>query len=339
MDYAKEPNLPYSINHRRVPIAKIKQELLAAHGTRCAFCGIDISSGYIVIDSFLPRHSNPDVNSSDNYVLSCAHCERIKAAKEPFSQDGQILIIHPYSENYRTEIQINNDGIAEGITDAGISTVNLLQLNRPELVSYRKDHISDFIEKINDGNTALDVYNCSITQLKELLQMHSTTPELQEYFYRMIYANVISSMEAYLSKTNISIVLNDDISFWNFVKHFDWGKEKIEIQNIKEVYDGMNIRVQTKLTEVLYHNIPKVKAMYEKILGINILQDSKELEFLTHAVSVRHDLVHRNGRKTTVGAIDEYHSISLEMITELIQHVDKLIEEIESQLNCTETVL
>ena len=87
------------------------------------------------------------------------------------------------------------------------------------------------------------------------------------------------------------------------------------------------------------NNIPKVKAMYEKILGINILQDSKELEFLTHAVSVRHDLVHRNGRKTTVGAIDEYHSISLEMITELIQHVDKLIEEIESQLNCTETVL
>lgn len=206
-------------------------------------------------------------------------------------------------------------------------------LNRPELVSYRKDHIADFIEKINDDNTAYDVYKCSINQIKELLQMEINDPDLQEYFHRMIYANVITSMEAYLSKTFISIVLNDDTMFWRFVNRFDWGKEKVYIEDIKSVYDNMTMKVQTKLTEVLYHNLPKVRAMYQKILEIDILQKDEDLTFLSQSVDVRHDLVHRNGRKTGHFEADEFHNITIDMINTLIDHVDRLIDEIEKQIN------
>lgn len=333
MDYSKEPIFSYSINHRRVPTAKIMQELRDAHGNKCAYCGIDITAGNIVIDSFFPYHSNPDVSSSENYVLSCARCNNIKGGKSPLSTDGQVLIIHPYSDSYHTEIIINNDGIAEGKTAAGMSTINLLQLNRPELVSFRKDHISEFIERINDGSSAHDVYKCSINQIRELLRTKITDLELQEYFHRMIYANVIASMEAYLSKTFISAVLNNEVFFWEFVRQFDWDKEKVNINNIKEKYDKMPMKVQTKLTEILYHNIPKVKALYKKVLNVNILQNQDDMRFLCSSIDIRHDLVHRNGRKGKVKSEDEYHNISLTMIEELITHVDNLIQEIESQFH------
>lgn len=178
----------------------IKRNLLEKHGPRCAYCGIDLTIGQIEVDSFWPFHSHPDPSNPDNYVLSCSQCNRMKGAKEPFSSEGKGRIIYPYSDRYWSEIQIGRDGIAIGKTEAGSSTITLLGLNRLELVSYRKDHIADFIRRINDENTAYEVYTSSVNQIKELLKMDIPTPKLQEYFNRMIYANVIASMEAYLSK-------------------------------------------------------------------------------------------------------------------------------------------
>ena len=306
--------------------------LLTAHGPKCGYCGTDLSFGSFQLDAYFPHSSNPIPPIENNYVLACPHCNMIKGARSPVSESGEILILHPYDERYWSEIKINKDGIAEGRTNAATSTIDIMHLNRPELVNYRQSHIGDYIDKIIHGSSAYEVYSCSISQLKELLELQISIPTLQEHFYRMVYANVISSMEAYLSKAFITIVLNDDTMFWQFVRRFDWNKEKVSMENIKEVYDDMNIRVQTKLTEVLYHNLPKVKAMYNKILDISILQDEAELTFLTRAVDIRHDLVHRNGRKSSSGTTDEYHNISLDMINTLISHVDLLINDIESQL-------
>lgn len=331
MNYSKEP--AFSTHLRRPNLQKFKHQLLALHEAKCAYCGINLSSGYTLIDSYMPFRSIEDPENIHNYVLACAQCEFIKGAREPISPDGKVLILHPYSENYRTEIQFNEDGIAEGKTEAGASTIQILQLNRSELVSYRKDHIADFIAKLNDGISAHDVYRYSIEQIKDLLQIEIPSADLQQHFHRMIYANVISSMEAYLSKTLITIVMNDETYFWEFVKRFDWNKEKVNIENIKESYNNMTIKVQTKLSEILYHNLPKVKALYQKVLNIDILQNHEDMKFLCRAVDIRHDLVHRNGRKNSGSKVDEYHSISVSMINDLVTHVDNLIHEIESSFS------
>ncbi len=312
--------------------SKIKSTLLSLHGPKCAFCGLDVTYGQIGISSYYPVHSHPDNQDENNFVLACSYCNRIKNNKEPFSSEGKELIIHPYADRYWAEIQVNKDGIAEGKTDAANSTISLMELNRPLLVSYRKEHISDFIEKINDNHSAYDVYACSIGQIKELLKLEIENDPLQEYFYRMIYANVIASMEAYLSKTIIMLVLNCDDVFWRFVNKFDWNNEKVNVGEIKDAYDNMPIKVRKKLTEVIYHNLPKVRAMYKKILEIDILTDETDMSFLNRAVDIRHDIVHRNGRKNSNCETDEFHSISIEMIEKLICNVDKLIVSIETQL-------
>ena len=149
----------------------------------------------------------------------------------------------------------------------------------------------------------------------------------------MIYANVITAMEAYLSKNIISLVLNDENIFWKFVSKFDWNNEKVDISKIKDTYDSMNMKVQRKLAEILYHNLPKVRVMYQKILDINILQSEDDMRFFNSSVDIRHDLVHRNGRKGTNSSVDEFHNITLDMINELIARVDLLINEVEEQKN------
>lgn len=321
----------HTVPYKRNSMRDIKYELLEKRKAKCAYCGISVPFGQLTLDAYLPRRKHPEAQDSENYVLACEMCNNIKGSKEPIDENGNILILNPYKDNYWNEIRINEAGFAEGLTDSGVSTINLLSLNRSELVSYRKDHIADFIERINDGNSAFEMYQCSIRQIKELLHIEISNPELQQYLYQMIYTNVITIMEAYLSKNIISLVLNDETTFWRFVKNFDWNKEKVNIENIKDTYDIMNIKVQTKLTEVMYHNISKVRTMYQKILDINIFQSEDDMSFFSRSVNIRHDLVHRNGHKGTNSADDEFHNITLNMINELIRRVDLLIYEIEEQ--------
>lgn len=281
------------------------------------------------IDSFLPYRTHPQNDEIENYVLSCPTCHRIKGGTEPVSEDGTVLILHPYKDGYRNEIKIGTDGRVYGITDAGKSTVEIMRLNRPELVAYRASNIAAFIESTNDGRTSLETYHGSIRQIRDLMKVRIEDPELVNCYYRMMYANVIAAMEAYLSKTIISCVLGDDEVFWTFVRNFDWNKEKVSVADIKEVYDGMGIKVQTALAEILYHNLPKVKNIYRAALGIDILTDTDELGFLCRAIEIRHDIVHRNGRSSEK---DAYHIITAEMVDDLISHVDRLVDDIERQL-------
>ena len=304
---------------RRFDRARLIQE----HGSKCAYCGCEITAKELItVDSYLPFRTHPECDEYDNFILACRSCNCIKGAREPIAEDGSVLILHPYKDAYWEEIKVDDNGAVHGETDAGRSTVEIMQLNRPELVAYRNDNIAGFIQKVNDGEKAFEVYQKSVSHVKELILVNVETTELKEYYNRLIYANIIASMEAYLSKTIISLVLNNQELFWNFVQNFEWNNEKINISQIKQVYDKMDIKVQTALAEVLYHNLPKVKNLYRDVLGINILDESKDMEYLCKAVEIRHDIVHRNGRKNVKknahDNVDEYHDIELEEIKELM---------------------
>lgn len=327
------------VERRRTSRRFSRDKLIQQHGTRCAYCGCEITARELItIDSYLPFSTHPENDEYDNYVLACRSCNAIKANKEPIDNEGNILILHPYQETYWKEIKVDDSGVVHGETESGRSTIEIMRLNRPELVAYRSNNIALFIKKANDGERAIDVYQSSITHIRKLISVSVETEELKEYYYRLIYANVIASMEAYLSKTIITLVINNEDLFWNFVQKFKWNDEKINISQIKQVYDEMDIKVQMALAEVLYHNLPKVKGMYKDILNIAILEDKKEMSYLCKAVEIRHDIVHRNGRKNirkkALNNVDEYHNIQLEQVEELIKCVDKLVSSVEEQIDC-----
>lgn len=318
---------------RRISTSFFRAKLIREHGQKCGYCGCEmISPELIELSSYYPFRTHPEHMVSDNYILSCPTCHRIKCGKEPEADDGAVLILHPYRESYKKEIIFDKNGLAHGLTEAGRSTIDIMHLNRPELVAYRMNNIASFIETVRDGKKAVEVYKDAIEQIKKLMEVHIEDQELIAYYNRMVYANIIATMEAYLSKTIIMLVLGDEELFWRFVHKFDWNKEKISVSDIKEVYDGMNMKVQTALAEVIYHNLPKVKKMYELILEIDILTDEEEMSYLCSAINIRHDIVHRNGRKKTDSTMKEFHVIKTEDINELISHVDKLVDDIEEKL-------
>jgi len=335
---AVEVQMVECVKHRRTSRRFSIDKLIQEYGARCAYCGCEITARELIsIDSYLPFRTHPEHDEYENYVLACRSCNAIKADKEPIDEEGNILILHPYQETYWKEIKVDDSGVAHGETEAGRSTVEIMRLNRPELVAYRSNNTALFIKKANDGEQAFDVYNNSIIRIRKLISVNVETEELKEYYYRLIYANVIASMEAYLSKTIITLVINNKGLFWNFVQKFNWNNEKIDISQIKQAYDEMDIKVQTALAEILYHNLPKVKNIYKDILNIKILEDRDEMTYLCKAVEIRHDIVHRNGRKNVrinvQNNADEYHNIQLEQVEELIASVDNLVRSIEDQIN------
>lgn len=70
-------------NGRRIVPAHLKQRLIRANGSRCAFCGRELSASQLQIDHKLPIKyfgipTQAERNNLDNYQLLCNECNRQK---------------------------------------------------------------------------------------------------------------------------------------------------------------------------------------------------------------------------------------------------------------------
>ena len=91
----------------------------------------------------------------------------------------------------------------------------------------------------------------------------------RKLLYRTLYANVISSMEAYLSDRLIQKVLSSEETKRKFVEGFkDYKDEKIAVSDIFKHLENLDYRIIKTLREIIYHNLPRVKNIYNSVLGI-----------------------------------------------------------------------
>ena len=183
------------------------------------------------------------------------------------------------------------------------------------------------IDYIN-GFTSDDPYsifvNC-INQLHTLLASKIPT-ELENIYYKMLYANSITSMETYLRDTFVSKLLKSQEHIKTFLKE---NKEfKDQKFTLGEVYeDEMFVlnKLKQYLAEILWHNIAKVAEFYKFTFKVQFPKCAN----IHKAVSRRHDIVHRNG-KTIEGT---------EVLTEqtdvlsILEGVQDFITKIEEEVN------
>ena len=310
----------------------ILEKLVEKYGYKCAYCGVEVF-GNIYLDNFYPRTKYPDkIACEDNYVLSCASCNMIKRDISPIDENGETIILFPYSENYKNEIQIIGSGEAVGVTEAAKSTIQKLLLNRPLLIEYRMSHIDEYLEEINDGEPPIGVYKESIKEIKELSTVASNSSgTTQSYFNKMIYGNLISVMELYLQKVAVKLVKENEDYYWKFVEGYKWeGERKYKISEVKQLLDELSLKVNEQLVTILYHNIPLVENIF-KLFEIILFENDVDKEYFINVINIRHDIVHRNGRYKNEP--EKYHEISNEMIQDLIDKLDNLVENIERQLS------
>jgi HNH endonuclease len=114
-----------------------KQALRERFQFACGYCGVTEASvgAELTLDHFQPRVAG-GAESVENYVYACAACNSFKS--DWWSTVGPNLL-HPLRDSLPEHIQETTEGVLESITDQGQIFIDLLHLNRPELVLHRRN--------------------------------------------------------------------------------------------------------------------------------------------------------------------------------------------------------
>lgn len=145
--------------------------------------------------------------------------------------------------------------------------------------------------------------------------------------YKMIYANIITAMETYLGDAFINTTLKGEEFITNFANSYeDTKNRKLSVaEALKGKKHLLNI-ITDDMQNILYHNLPKVKKIYKLTLGVEFPKDIAEL---MKTISIRHDIVHRNGK--------DKHNKEIELEKDdIITLKDKIVDfitSIDSRLN------
>ena len=143
--------------------------------------------------------------------------------------------------------------------------------------------------------------------------------------HRLLYVNVITALETYLSDAFISTVATNPLLMRKFIESTpDFQDVKIPLSDVFKAREEIEQRARSYLIDVVWHNLGRVKPMYRDTLGIDFLDDKGAI---FRAVFKRHDIVHRNGKTK-----DGNEIIVVEKdVRELIQATELFVQKIDSQ--------
>jgi len=142
-----------------------------------------------------------------------------------------------------------------------------------------------------------DIFVESAGQLTQLLEEQGSPFDGTDLINRMVFAQHIGALEAFLADTIINAVETDEDAFTNLLTSDDeLRREKVGLLEIAQNPDWVKNRVRAYLRDVRWHSLARADALYKLTLSIDlfkILGAEKKRLFL--AVQRRHDCVHRNG--------------------------------------------
>lgn len=320
---------------------EVKEELIRESENKCGYCGSKLGiTDQGNIDHYYPKSKFPELEfEKSNLVLACNYCNRMKSDRIPVDENNKKIILHPQQDDFSLHISEDANGSLIGITDLGTSTINTLQLNRKALVEDRinramlnvmsdKDYNS--LEPIlNSESSPYEKFKESIKFVEKLLNIQIEDEAVKRHHHKLLYANIITVMETYLSDSFINKTIVSQRLLRRFVESFhDYKNIKFDYADIFEKYENVETYVTKSLLDIMYHNIGKVKGMYKDTLEIDFPQD---LNKVYKAVSIRHDIVHRNGKDKN----KKEHNIEANEIKELIDDITCFIDNVEDQINVT----
>jgi hypothetical protein len=147
----------------------------------------------------------------------------------------------------------------------------------------------------------------------------------QAFIHMLLFANVITAMEAYLSD-KFKERMSDAAVRQKFIETYPKLKEmKVPLSAVSATAASLDRIVANSLSDVVWHRLDKVAEMYSNTLGVTLPPD---LTVINKAIADRHDIVHRNGlNKDGVKGTWDAAAISA-----VIGAVKALAENIERQL-------
>ncbi|ENM5936018.1 hypothetical protein CTB58_003901 [Vibrio mimicus] len=168
-------------------------------------------------------------------------------------------------------------------------------------VPKREDFDDYFYDTLGTTSEPFNEFESAVTQLREMLDI-KTTAANQQILLKMVYVNVITSLEAFLSDFFITKLGSDQFYLRRFVESNPEFKEsKLSLSDIFKKYEALGDNVKEYLVELLWHNLPKLKPMFKSTFEIEF---PSSIGLLVKATHKRHDLVHRAGKTKDGELID-----------------------------------
>jgi hypothetical protein len=147
----------------------------------------------------------------------------------------------------------------------------------------------------------------------------------EKTFRRLIFIGIIATLETYLSDAFINTINKSEKNKRKFVETFkDFQQQKFSLNKVYDIYNQIDEECKKALSEILYHNLGKVKNMYKDTLNI----DLGDIAIISKYVSQRHDLVHRNGKTTD----NEETIIDKQTIIDLLHVTNNFVKNIDEQI-------
>ena len=189
-----------------------------------------------------------------------------------------------------------------------------------------EDYDNDFRDEPEEG--VVDFYGNfykAIENVQTLLDANLDA-EPQQYLHRLLFVNVITAMETYLSDAFINTVMPDSELVQKLVETSpEFKKEKISLSEIFKSMATIEEQAIKYLSEISWHHLQRVKPMYKDTLNIDF---PKDLGGIYKAVLTRHDIVHRNGKTTK----NEEVNVDADDVNELIIAVQAFVKHINDAI-------
>lgn len=242
-------------------------------------------------------------------------------ASDSYSTNDEWTVCESCGKEFNVDI---NAGYGDGYVEVYEIDDNTL-IKVTEISEEYDKYIDEQIETYLLTSNFLQVFDTEIKKLRDLNNLSLGDSELEKTIRKQIYSGSITCLEDYLSTTLINKVLDDEDLFKRFVRTFkDIQERKFSLSEIFEKQEQLKDIVKKELLDIIYHDLPKVKGMYE---------DTFEIEFpkikdVAKIVSNRHNMVHRNGKDKEGNEI----ALDKESINDVIAKVEGFIHEIDSIL-------
>lgn len=152
------------------------------------------------------------------------------------------------------------------------------------------------------------IFMDSDAQLMNLLERHGGAADGTNLINRMVFAQYIGALEAFLADTLLNVVENDKDAFANLLaQDEELKKQKFGLAEIVKSPDLVKSKVRTHIRDVRWHNLARADVLYKIAMKFDLLAvlgEKKELLF--QAVQLRHDCVHRNGFDVQGNRLDTF---------------------------------
>jgi hypothetical protein len=144
---------------------------------------------------------------------------------------------------------------------------------------------------------------------------------------RLLFVNVITALETYLSDAFISTVGKKPGFMRRFIEsNPDFKSQKVSMADLYKAVETIEAKARSYLVDVVWHNIERIRPMYKDTFGITFPED---LKTIFRAIITRHDIVHRNG-KTKEGDDIKMEPADL---AALIVGVETFVEHVDQQVS------